>query len=704
MSKRTNLARIQSPLGPSRSWFSIVLCILIAALAIGTAQASTVVRISSSDTIQPGDTIVVPVTLDSVTGGLDIAGFDFLIAWEPTGFRLIEAQPGQLLTDCGWEYFNAATSSMTDWNGLPANIPTVRIVSLADLNNGDVHPTCNATTPGELVRLIFEASSHPMNHGGTAPIRFLWTDCGDNGMALSDGSLLLSEQVFDEGWDWSVDRTFPTWQGAPNECEGPGAVREIDFYNGRIQFADSDTSSEADAAAYIIGESETWLGSHAYAEVGVTNLRSPWEAAGFEMLIEYDHTGISLLSVAPSDDLDAWGWEYFEYRFDSVGQVRLIVIAEMNNGSHHPSNLLNQDCDLAIFDFRVVNNPANIGRELPIRFLWADCGDNSFASAPDGDSLYISHDVYDEYGFLMTADEPFPTNGGAPGECLSAPTVRRSVDFYGGFIKVISDNPWESGRGDLNLNTVPYELADYIVFVNYFFYGLSAFTFNIEEQIANSDVNADGLTLSFNDLAFLNLVMMGYIEPIWNKAGSIVDTAVIIQDTTDNSLSVSWSSELSLLFLTFNGLVEPSLYDSSALYVLWHQDGNSAMMISPDLTDGEDIQMISTGFLMNYTGDGLLVSAQVGYDGVTPVPTVVQVGQGTPCCVDRGNINHDPTGALDISDLVYIVTFMFNLGPPPPCSGEADVNGDGLGGVDIADLVYLVDYMFNGGPAPVPCR
>jgi hypothetical protein len=32
-----------------------------------------------------------------------------------------------------------------------------------------------------------------------------------------------------------------------------------------------------------------------------------------------------------------------------------------------------------------------------------------------------------------------------------------------------------------------------------------------------------------------------------------------------------------------------------------------------------------------------------------------------------------------------------------------DINGDGLFEPDIADLIYLVTYMFQGGPPLVPC-
>jgi len=57
---------------------------------------------------------------------------------------------------------------------------------------------------------------------------------------------------------------------------------------------------------------------------------------------------------------------------------------------------------------------------------------------------------------------------------------------------------------------------------------------------------------------------------------------------------------------------------------------------------------------------------------------------------------------IDISDLVYLVAYMFNspAGPEPPIMAAVDV--DGSGDVDITDLVYLVDYMFGepSGPAP----
>ena len=85
-------------------------------------------------------------------------------------------------------------------------------------------------------------------------------------------------------------------------------------------------------------------------------------------------------------------------------------------------------------------------------------------------------------------------------------------------------------------------------------------------------------------------------------------------------------------------------------------------------------------------------------------------GGGT-CCMPpiRGNVDYDVGDAIDISDLVYLVDYMFTGGSAPTCWEEANVDGSGDGppdgseDIDISDLVYLVDFMFNGGPAPLPC-
>ncbi len=71
------------------------------------------------------------------------------------------------------------------------------------------------------------------------------------------------------------------------------------------------------------------------------------------------------------------------------------------------------------------------------------------------------------------------------------------------------------------------------------------------------------------------------------------------------------------------------------------------------------------------------------------------------CCVNRADVDHDGE-PINISDLMFLVDYMFQSGSVPVCMGEADVDGD-MEPINISDLMYLIDYMFQGGSAPPPC-
>lgn len=88
---------------------------------------------------------------------------------------------------------------------------------------------------------------------------------------------------------------------------------------------------------------------------------------------------------------------------------------------------------------------------------------------------------------------------------------------------------------------------------------------------------------------------------------------------------------------------------------------------------------------------------------VTPAITVPQPTLSTPqpqltmlCRMICGDA--DGNGIVNISDAVYLISYIFGGGPPPDplVSGDADCNGI----VNISDAVYLISYIFGGGPAP----
>ena len=70
-------------------------------------------------------------------------------------------------------------------------------------------------------------------------------------------------------------------------------------------------------------------------------------------------------------------------------------------------------------------------------------------------------------------------------------------------------------------------------------------------------------------------------------------------------------------------------------------------------------------------------------------------GQGY-CNVSWGDADH--SGFVDISDAVYLVSYIFGGGPAPSplLAGDADCSGE----IDISDIVYLIAYIFVSGPGP----
>ena len=74
------------------------------------------------------------------------------------------------------------------------------------------------------------------------------------------------------------------------------------------------------------------------------------------------------------------------------------------------------------------------------------------------------------------------------------------------------------------------------------------------------------------------------------------------------------------------------------------------------------------------------------------------------CIGIRGNVSADPHEQIDITDLVFLVSFLFSGGPAPACPMEGDINGDNGSIIDVTDLSYLVDFLFNSNaPAPPGC-
>lgn len=324
--------------------------------------------------------------------------------------------------------------------------------------------------------------------------------------------------------------------------------------------------------------------------------------AGFDLLIKYDATALTF-SEAIEGTLYDCNWEYFTYRSEPFGScgggcpdgvVRVVGIAETNNGAHHP------DCDcyfdlakpytLFSLDFLVTDDRTFECMYVPVRFFWMDCGDNSLAYHTQDDPMAaiqgVSRFIY-HYGFepMIEISDPatgFPTYTGVQEECLAGggqdkPAPVQFVDFVNGGIDIICADSIDD-RGDINLNGEPNEIADVVLFSNYFIFGLSAFTENVAGQIAATDTNADGLTLTVADLVYLTRTILGDSEP-YPKLAPVVASL----STEDNELAVD--RPMGAAYVVARGDVTPLLL-AEQMDMRYRFDGNHTHILVSSFEPG----------------------------------------------------------------------------------------------------------------------
>ncbi|MDH3891670.1 MAG: PKD domain-containing protein [candidate division Zixibacteria bacterium] len=228
------------------------------------------------------------------------------------------------------------------------------------------------------------------------------------------------------------------------------------------------------------------------------------------------------------------------------------------------------------------------------------------------------------------------------------------------------------------------------------------------------------LTIEATDGEFYNLQQ----ELIWAQAESLIVpivTAAVGQScrvdiyatntlpTSEIVLPFSWAGPLEVQFDSASTYgLRSTAFDSRGMINL--SPANKRGVYRFRSTEGYQLPPDSGAIVSLYftcpngvTGDTnpVTITSYGGYAALFTTSrgsvTPMQVAGALVVCIP-GDINNDGLGP-DISDLVYMVDYMFNGGPPPEVPATADVDGSG-GLIDIADLVYLVDFMFTGGPAP----
>lgn len=193
----------------------------------------------------------------------------------------------------------------------------------------------------------------------------------------------------------------------------------------------------ANQAIKISTDQYGYNGDAVQVQITLFNTNPGIELGGFDLLFEYSQY-LNLNSVTSATMISDCEWEYFGYSQPYTNIVRIIALAEINNGPYHPSCYLDSTGRIATAEFIINDTSTGDDRFLPIKWKWYDCGDNGISSR-DGYALHVSNDVYGFDGYtheVITADTAFPTYYGMPAVCMedSTENLLRTFDFYNGGI------------------------------------------------------------------------------------------------------------------------------------------------------------------------------------------------------------------------------------------------------------------------------
>ncbi|MDH3937748.1 MAG: T9SS type A sorting domain-containing protein, partial [candidate division Zixibacteria bacterium] len=376
-----------------------------------------------------------------------------------------------------------------------------------------------------------------------------------------------------------------------------------------------------------------------FVDVSITIVGLNLPMGGFDVLVAYDASALGLQSATPGPPFydpapDGCGWEYFTYRFGPFGNcgdacpsgmVRIFGLAETNNGPNHPSCYGVPDSDpheLATMTFLVTNDRTFECQYVPIWFFWGDCGDNTISSQ-DGGVLYLDRLIHDYDGRLIwdeDDDDQFPEDEripyvGAPDYCLNPdpnkPSPFRLTCFVNGGVDIVCADSIDA-RGDINLNGVPNEVADAVLFGRWFVIGGGCWPIGppVEAYIAATDVNADGITLSVADFVYLVRIITGDALP-YPKLSPVTADA----DLVNGVLSVN--TDMGAAYVVVENSITPRLLaESMEMKYQYDVDNNLTRILVFSL---EKDRRFSGDFLGGVEGN-VMILEMATYDG-TPVTT-----------------------------------------------------------------------------------
>jgi hypothetical protein len=311
---------------------------------------------------------------------------------------------------------------------------------------------------------------------------------------------------------------------------------------------DLDLTFEVTPSELVIHSDSTLPGSNISLPVALNNQGVSSAVGAFEILITWNPVAMSFNSVIQSGRTGSFEYIHVNPNNAGDGTVRVVGIADLSFGDLTPP--MQPDTGTIFYvDFSVSDDENLIGVDLPVEFLNLDGTDNT---------------VTDSTGYLLVHPEQTP-----------------------GFVSVIG--PDDILTGDINLNGVPYEVGDAVLFVNHIL-NPSQFPFNAIQMEA-SDINADGLPETIADLVLLINIVNGNVIP--PKIAPSGNNIFVSFSGSDNLQYVNAVSEADLGAVLLKISHDPGLdiaVNSSGDFTVAFNDNDEVLTVLAYLPEGGGIE------------------------------------------------------------------------------------------------------------------
>ena len=174
-----------------------------------------------------------PVTVAfDVTAGSEIfASYKFIVAYDATRLNFVNAEIGNSLASCSWESFNYTPLPCS-----PCDTRIVEITAIADIANGDIHPSCLAHF-GQILKLNFNVTTDTTKAGSRAAVDFYWSDCASNTLGSTVADTVWHGRFVYDYQGANITGIDPHLGGTLTGCIVPGPevnVRGTNYHDGGV--------------------------------------------------------------------------------------------------------------------------------------------------------------------------------------------------------------------------------------------------------------------------------------------------------------------------------------------------------------------------------------------------------------------------------------------------------------------------------------